>query len=188
MKIVKTRDADVAKRAAEIWALATTKRDAEVADIDQVELSQAAPLIQRVLDDSDRSFLVALTVTEEDSDYAEESENPTLAFMALSPEPGGGRPRRPAPNCASWVSPRGGTGGARAGRAGCWSRCRHAPRERLHRSRPVGARRQHPRHLGLRGTRLGRYPPQPAQPDRPAHRGRIPPRPELSQASAAVRR
>ncbi|WP_026925682.1 GNAT family N-acetyltransferase [Granulicoccus phenolivorans] len=92
MKIVKTRDADVAKRAAEIWALATTKRDAEVADIDQVELSQAAPLIQRVLDDSDRSFLVALTVTEEDSDYAEESENPTLAFMALSPSQEEGAP------------------------------------------------------------------------------------------------
>lgn len=85
MEIVKTRDADVAKRAAQIWALATTKRDAEVADIDQIELDEATPLIQGVLDDSERSFLVALTVTDEDSSYAEEEDNPTLAFMALSP-------------------------------------------------------------------------------------------------------
>ena len=70
MEIVKTRDTSIAHRAARIWALATAKRDDNIADSD-VEAA-ALPLIQDSLDSSERAFVLAL-MQEEDM----------LAFVAI---------------------------------------------------------------------------------------------------------
>lgn len=72
MEIVKTRDTSIAHRAARIWALATAKRDDNIADSD-VEAA-ALPLIQDSLDSSERAFVLAL-MQEEDM----------LAFVAIQP-------------------------------------------------------------------------------------------------------
>lgn len=72
MEIVKTRDASAADRAAHIWAHATAKRDENPAS--SVDYQSAIPLIQEVLDHSERSFL--LTLTEDDE---------MLVFVAIEP-------------------------------------------------------------------------------------------------------
>lgn len=72
MEITKTRDASAADRAAHIWAHATAKRDETAPGT--VEYEAAIPLIQEVLDHSERSFL--LTLTEDDE---------MLVFIAVEP-------------------------------------------------------------------------------------------------------
>lgn len=72
MEIVKTRDASAADSAAHIWAHATAKRDESAPGT--VDYARAIPLIQDVLDHSERSFL--LTLTEGDK---------MLVFVAVEP-------------------------------------------------------------------------------------------------------
>lgn len=72
MEIYETRDSDAVTTAARIWSTATAKRDEVDATDDTYD--EALPLIQKVIDSSDRSYLLVLSEDEE-----------MLVFAALQP-------------------------------------------------------------------------------------------------------